>query len=187
MALRRVSLRRRAVVSRWCGGERRIHLHLRHAQRRHQATTSAAVLPGWRFAGNGFVVSVFAGAVVQDYRLSPFDPGARLQGLHVGGEFAADVWYQPTAYGMISVNGTFASVGPTGSLRVAFGSRLFDRMFVGPETEEIWCGNFEEYQFGAHVTALRTGVVEWSAGSGWAFTTDHRNGPYFRLGGNVRY
>jgi hypothetical protein len=150
-------------------------------------TASAAVLPGWRFAGNGFVVSIFAGPVVQDYQLSPYDPGSRLHGLYAGGEFAADIWYQPTTFSMISVNGTVASIGPTGSLRVALGSRLFDRMFVGPETEAIWCGNFEEYQLGVHVTALRTGMLEWSAGSGWTVTSDHRNGPYFRLGANVRY
>ena len=88
---------------------------------------------------------------------------------------------------LISINGTVASIGPTGSLRVALGSRLFDRMLVGPETEAIWCGNFEEYQLGVHVTALRTGMLEWSAGSGRTVTSDHRNGPYFRLGANVRY
>ena len=133
------------------------------------------------------MVSVFAGPVVQDYRLNPYDPGSRLHGLHAGGEFAADIWYQPTVFGMISVNGTLASIGPTGSLRVALGSRLYDRMFVGPETEAISSGNFEEYQLGAHVTALHTGMLEWSAGSGWTLTSDHRNGPYFRIGANVRY
>ena len=49
-------------------------------------TASAAVLPGWRFAGNGFVVSVFAGPVVQDYQLSPYDPGSRLHGFYAGGD-----------------------------------------------------------------------------------------------------
>jgi hypothetical protein len=88
---------------------------------------------------------------------------------------------------MISVNGALASIGPTGSLRVALGTRLLDLMFIGPETEEIWCGNFEEYQFGLHITALRTDKLEWSAASGIAFTSDHRDGPYFRIGVNTKY
>ena len=41
---------------------------------------SAAVLPGWRFIQNGLTVSLFAGPVVQDYRLTPDDPGSRLHG-----------------------------------------------------------------------------------------------------------
>jgi hypothetical protein len=151
------------------------------------ATASAAILPGWKVVNDKLIVSLYLGPVVQDYRLSPNDPGARLHGLYLGGQFAADVWYEPTAYSMISVNGMLASIGPTGSLRVAFGTRFLDRMFIGPETGAIWCGNFEEYQFGAHITALRTDKLEWSAATGWAFTSDHRESPYFRIGVNTRY
>jgi hypothetical protein len=151
------------------------------------ATGSATILPGWKFINDKLIVTVYAGPVVQDYQLNPNDPGARLHGFHVGGEVASDVWYEPTAYSMISVNGMLASIGPTGSLRVALGTRFLDRMFVGPEGEAIWCGNFEQYELGAHVTAFRTDRLEWSAGAGWAITSDHREGPYFRFGVNTRY
>ena len=150
-------------------------------------TESAAVLPGWKFDYGKLFVTVYAGPVVQNYRLSPNDPGARLHGFYVGGEIASDVWWEPTSFSMISVNGALASIGPTGSLRVALGTRLLDLMFIGPETEEIWCGNFEEYQLGIHVTALRTDKLEWSAATGIAVTSDHRDGPYFRLGVNTKY
>jgi hypothetical protein len=150
-------------------------------------TESAAILPGWKFTNDKLIVSLYAGPVVQDYRLSPNDPGARLHGSYVGGEFASDVWYEPTSYSMISVDGMLASIGPTGSLRVALGTRFLDRMFVGPESKEIWCGNFEQYELGAHVTAFRTDRLEWSASAGWAITSDHREGPYFRLGVNTHY
>jgi hypothetical protein len=150
-------------------------------------TMSAATLPGWKFSHDGLYVSVFAGPVVQDYRLTPYDPGSHLHGLYVGGEFATDLWLQPTPATMAELNGTVASIGPTGSLRAAFGVRVFDRMFVGPESKEIWCGNFEQVQLGAHVTALRINAFEWSAGSGWSITSDHRTGPYLRVGFNARY
>jgi Cellulose biosynthesis protein BcsS len=116
---------------------------------------------------------------VQDYKLSPNDPGARLHGLYIGGQVAAEIWYEPTSYSTISVNGALVSIGPTGSLRVALGTRLLERMFIGPETEEIWCGNFEEYQLGVHITALRTDKLEWSAGTGWAFASDPPRWPVF--------
>jgi len=134
---------------------------------------SVGALPGWRFSHGNLAVSVFAGPLVQDYRLVPFDPSARLHGFYVGGQFASDVWYQPTPATLVMVNGQIASIGPTGSLRTAFGVRVFDRMFVGPETQEIWCGEIEG--------------LEWSAGGGWAIDSDHRTGPYMRLGFNARY
>ena len=148
-------------------------------------TESAAVLPGWKFDYGKLFVTVYAGPVVQNYRLSPADPGARLHGFYVGGEVASDVWWEPTSYSMIALNGMLASIGPTGSLRVAFGTRFLDRMFVGPESETIWCGNFEQYELGAHVTAFRTDRLEWSAGTGFAITSDHRKGPYLRIGVNT--
>jgi hypothetical protein len=148
---------------------------------------SAAIMPGWRFSYDKLIVSLFAGPVAQDYRLTPNDPTSRLHGFYFGGEFSADVWYQPTAHTMAAINGTFATIGPTGSLRTAFGFRVFDRAFVGPEIGELWCGNFEQLQFGAHLTGLRTEMVEWSAAGGWSLTSDQRQGPYLRLGVNVRY
>jgi len=148
---------------------------------------SAAALPGWRFRRDGLTVSLFAGAVVQDYRLTPDDPGSHLHGSYIGAQFAADVWYQPSAATMAALSGAIASIGPTGYLRAAFGFRLFEPAFVGPETEEIWCGDFEELQLGVHVTGLRIDALEWSAGGGWSMTSDRRSGPYLRLGVNARY
>lgn len=148
---------------------------------------SAAALPGWRFSRNSLTVSVFAGPVVQDYRLTPADPGSRLHGLYIGGEVAADLWYQPNALTMAAVNGAVASIGPTGYLRAAIGVRLFDRAFVGPEVEQLWCGDYQQIEFGGHLTALRFQGLEWSMGTGLALTSDQRTGPYLRLGVNARY
>ncbi len=78
---------------------------------------SGAVMPGWRFTRGSLTVSVFAGPVVQDYRLSPYDPGSRLHGLYAGAQAATEIWYQPTTNTMAAVSGSVASIGPTGSLR----------------------------------------------------------------------
>jgi hypothetical protein len=151
------------------------------------AMVSAAILPGWRFTHDGLTVSLFAGPIVQDYRLKPDDPGSSLHGRYLGAQFAGEVWYQPSARTMAALSGTVASIGPTGSLRMAFGFKLFEPFFIGPETQEFWCGDFQEVQFGAHVTGLHIDAFEWSAGSGWSLTSDHRSGPYLRLGVNARY
>jgi hypothetical protein len=148
---------------------------------------SGAAMPGWRFTRDSLTVSVFAGPVVQDYRLSPYDPGSKLRGFYVGGQFATEVWYQPTANTMAAVNGMIASIGPTGSVRAAVGVRVFDAMFVGPESQMLWCGDFQQLEIGAHITAFRFQALEWSAASGWSMDSDKRTGPYLRLGISTKY
>ena len=151
------------------------------------AMVSAAALPGWRLTRDALTVSLFAGPVLQDYRLTPYDPGSRLHGFYAGAQFAADVWYQPSPATMIAVNGTILSVGPTGSLRAAFGERFFAPVFIGPETQAIWCAEYQELRVGAHLTGWRFHALEWEAGAGWAVDSDRRGGPYVRLGFNARY
>jgi hypothetical protein len=148
---------------------------------------SAAVLPGWHFTRGGLSVSVFAGPVVQDYRLTPADPGSRLDGFYAGAEFAADIWYQPNALTMAALNGAINSIGPTGYVRAAFGYRLFAQAFIGPEVEQLWSADYEELELGAQLTALRIHALEWSMGTGVALTSDQRHGPYLRLGVDARY
>ncbi|HXW40365.1 MAG TPA: cellulose biosynthesis protein BcsS [Xanthobacteraceae bacterium] len=153
----------------------------------HGTMASGAVMPGWRFIRDGLTVSVFAGPVVQDYRLSPYDPGSRLHGLYSGGQLATDIWYQPRAAIMVAVSGALASIGPTGFLRTALGYRIFDAMFVGPEAAALWCGDFQQVAVGGHVTAWRLGALEWSAGGGIAIDSDKRTGPYLRLGVSTKF
>jgi len=148
---------------------------------------SAAATPGWRITRDGLTITLFTGPVVQDYRLTPNDPGSRLHGLYVGAQFATDVWYQPSANTMAAVSGSIASIGPTGSVRAAVGIRVFDSFFVGPETRALWCADFQQMQFGAHLTGFRTNALEWSAGGGWLMDSDHRSGPYLRLGVSAKY
>ncbi len=148
---------------------------------------SGAAMPGWRFTRDSLSVSVFAGPVVQDYRLSPYDPGSRLRGVYVGAQFATEVWYQPTANTMAAVSGTIASIGPNGSVRAALGVRVFDAMFVGPESQMLWCGDFQQLEVGVHITAFHFQALEWSAASGWSMDSDKRTGPYLRLGVSAKY
>jgi hypothetical protein len=148
---------------------------------------SAAAMPGWRFTRGRLNVSVVGGVVVQDYRLSPYDPSSRLRGFYIGAEFAADAWYQPSDLTMVAVNAEVASIGPSGSLRLAMGLRLFGPVYVGPETQGIWSGDFQEMRFGMHITGWRNNAFEWSESGGWSMTSDQRSGPYLRFGISARY
>jgi hypothetical protein len=125
--------------------------------------------------------------LVQNYRLTPYDPGSRLHGFYAGGQLAGDVWYQPDPATMIALDGSIASIGLIGSARAAIGWRSSEPFFVGPETQVIWCLDYQQLRVGAHVTGFRIDALEWTAAGGWAMESDRRAGPYLRLGVNTRY
>lgn len=152
------------------------------------ALVSASALPGWRMTGNGFVVGIYAGALVQDYRLTPFDPASLLHGAHAGGQLAGDVWYQPNPTMMVAFDGSIASIALIGSARAAVGWRVGEPpFFVGPETQALWCIDYQQLRFGAHVTAFRIDGFEWTAATGLAIESFGRTGVYLRVGVNTRY
>lgn len=148
---------------------------------------SASVLPGWRITRDGLTVSFYAGPVVQDYRLSPYDPSSLLRGAYAGGQFSTDVWYQPDAATLIALDGSIASIGLVGSARAAFGWRSTEPFFVGPEARALWCIDYQQLRFGVHVTGFHVDALEWTAAGGWAIETTGRAGPYIRMGFNTRY
>ena len=149
--------------------------------------SSAAALPGWHFTRSHVTVSLYAGPLLQDYRLTPDDPGSRLRGLYAGAQVAADVWYQPSARTMTALSGSIASIGWSGSVRVAFGFRVLEPLFAGPETEGIWCTDYEQVRFGAHVTGVSVDALQWSVAGGLAADSYRRTGPYVRLEFSARY
>jgi len=148
---------------------------------------SASALPGWRMTNSGLTIGLYAGPIVQDYRLTPYDPGSLLRGSYAGGQIAADVWYRPDQATMIAFDGSIASIGLIGSARAAIGWRSSEPFFVGPEAQALWCVDYQQIRFGAHVTGFHIDALDWSAAGGLAMESFHRAGPYVRLGFNTRY
>lgn len=151
------------------------------------ALVSASALPGWRIIRNELTVDVFAGPIVQDYRLMPYDPKSLLRGSYGGGQLAADLWYQPNPTTMMALDGTITSIALIGSARAAIGWRSSpESFFVGPEAQALWCIDYQQLRVGAHVTAYRIDALEWSAAAGFAAESFRRYGPYLRVGVNAR-
>jgi hypothetical protein len=148
---------------------------------------SASALPGWRMSRDGITVSLYAGPIVQNYWLVPYDPGSRLKGFYGGAQVAADIWSQPTPTTMIALNGSIASIAAIGTMRVATGWQFSEPFFVGPEVQSLWCIDYQQWRVGVHVTSFRFGGAEWTAASGLAVESFGRAGPYLRLGLNVHY
>lgn len=142
----------------------------------------AAVMPGWRMKRGPVEMKFFFGLEYQRHRLWPDDPDNRLRGRDVGLRIAFELWAEPTAATMIAADASLVSIGGSYSARAAFGWKLFDQFYAGPEAQAYGGDGYAQLRFGAHITSLKTGNTEWTAAGGWAADTDQRGSAYLRLG-----
>ena len=142
----------------------------------------AQVLPGWRITRNHFEAKVFMGPEYENHRLWPDDPANSLRGQAFGLRFAIDLWDEPTSMTMVAGDLSLSTVGPNYSARAAFGWRVLDQFYAGPETQIYGGDGYAQWRLGAHITSFKTGDTEWSAAGGWAIDSDNRSSPYLRLG-----
>jgi Cellulose biosynthesis protein BcsS len=146
----------------------------------------ASAMPGWRFKDGTFELTVFAGLDLQHHQFSPDDPGNRLRGFDIGARGGFDLWFEPMpAALMVTTSVSASTIGKNIWARAAAGVRVFD-LWLGPEGVYGGDETYRQLRFGAHLTGLRTGIVEWSAGAGWVTDSDRRSGMYGRLGVLVR-
>lgn len=138
--------------------------------------------PGWHFKRGGIDLTVYAGLDIQNHRLRPNDPGNRSRGTNLGARIGADLWTEPTAATMASVSVSFATVGNSYWSRLAYGARLFDKFYLGPEVHAIGDDTYQQWRLGTHLTALKIGGYEWSAGAGVVEDSDEHSGIYGRIG-----
>jgi hypothetical protein len=140
-----------------------------------------AVMAGARITRGPVEIKYFFGPEFERHWLSPDDPGNGLRGHALGVRFAAEVWAEPTPATMTAADASLSSVGGNYSARAAFGWKLFDQFYAGPETQVYGGDGYAQMRFGAHVTSLKTGATEWSAAGGLARDTDDRISPYVRI------
>lgn len=140
-------------------------------------------LPGWRFIRDKAIVTVFAGLDVQNHHLMPYDPGSNLAGTHYGIRGAIEFWYEPDAQTMWAADASASSIGPSYAARIAYGWRVSDAFYAGPEIAGFTSDDsYKQFRAGLHVTGLKWSFVEWSAAFGWATDSDSRDGVYGRIG-----
>jgi hypothetical protein len=142
---------------------------------------AASVMPGLRFTRGGVTVNVHAGLDYQVHALFPDDPGSRTRGWHRGVRTAFDLWYQPTPTTMVTAAATLTTVVSGYAARAAFGWRLLERFYVGPEAMIYGDSNYRQLRVGAHLTGLDLLWFEWQAGVGYAADDDGHRGLYVRL------
>jgi len=146
-----------------------------------------ALMPGWRFKSGKLEVFAYLGIDIQNHQLTPDDPGAQLRGFKTGARFGVDAWYEPTEGTMVTGSVSASTIGANFWSRAAYGWRIPDIAWVGPEVHLTASDVYQQYRIGGHVTAFRTGRWEWSGGAGVFVDSDRIVGPYARLGVLIRY
>lgn len=144
-------------------------------------------LIGRRFVSGKTFVTMLGGLDVQHHTTSPYDPGSDLNGTHAGLRGAIEFWHEPDATTMIAGDASVSSIGPSYVARLAFGWRIADAFYLGPEAAGFASRDtYRQLRAGLHITGLRYSWIEWSAAAGWAMDSDDRNGFYARIGMHVR-
>ena len=83
---------------------------------------------------------------------------------------------------MVAGDASLSSIATNYSARAAFGWRVLDRFYSGPETQVYGGDGYRQWRLGLHITSMRTGDTEWSAAGGWAVDTEGQSSLYLRLG-----
>jgi len=140
-------------------------------------------MPGWRFKRDRLEVKVFAGIDVKYDVTVPYDPSNRLNGRSFGARGAVNVWYEPTPSSMLAADASLSTIITSYSVRIAYGWRLIDSFYVGPEAQVFSCIGFTQGRIGLHATGLKIfDDWEWSVAAGFAEDSEARSGAYVRLG-----
>lgn len=145
--------------------------------------TAVFVLPGWRMRAGPVTATVFAGLDMQRHRLLPDDPASGLRGNKTGLRSGIELWYQPNHYTMASADVSVSTVGPSLSGRIAFGRKVENGGFAGPELQAFsGRDSYRQWRIGLHLTDWYVAGAELSAGIGWSTDSDRRDGLYARFG-----
>ena len=128
---------------------------------------AATILPGWRFVRGKFIATIYAGLDFQNHRLTPDDPSAGCAAAmsdcastpSSGTSRRRPRWSRPTA--------SISTIDTSYNARFAFGWKVFDRYYLGPEVQGFAAGdNYRQFRVGAHVTGLKYRWFEWSGSAG---------------------
>ena len=147
---------------------------------------SLSVLPGWRLKREGYEVTIFAGLDYQRFLFIPDDPGSNLRGRHYGLRGGFELWHEPNSNTMLAADASISSIGAGNHARIAYGWRVFDKFYIGPEVQAYYTDPYYHKRAGVHVTAFRTEDREWFGAAGYASDNDNRSGIYMRVGFLVR-
>lgn len=149
--------------------------------------SSGTFLGGYEWVMPGTTVSVFGGLEVQNRSLSKADPNNKVVGSSFGLKTALDFYSNPTSYTMMSGNFTFSTNHNAYYARIKGGMAIFSRVFVGPELLFLGDNFYGQWRFGAHVTGVKMGALQFGLSGGYVRDQKNGGGVYGILDTQIRF
>ncbi len=122
---------------------------------------------GYEWVLNAATVAIYAGAEVNDNRLSINDPGNASKGLHAGAKIAADFYMNPTPNTMVSGVLSYTMAANAYYTRFKFGMAVAPQLFIGPEALVLGDNFYSQWRVGVHLTGLRLGMMQFGLSGGY--------------------
>jgi Cellulose biosynthesis protein BcsS len=129
---------------------------------------AVSITPGWRFKRNNTEITAYAGLDYQHFYFVPIDPSTNLLGRHIGMRATVELWHEPSPTTMLAADASYSSIGAGNHARLAYGWRLFEHLYVGPEVQAYITGEYKHARAGIHMTAAKHYEHEWTAAIGMA-------------------
>lgn len=140
----------------------------------------AMVVAGYEWKLGATYLGLYGGAEV-DARLSTrslaVDRAARL-----GARVQIDIWSNPTPGTLIHASGNLGGAAMHVWSRLAFGWRIHDLAFVGPEAEIYREKDYRKDRIGLHMTGIKVFGTELRLSGGWQRSGRREQGAYATLG-----
>ena len=82
---------------------------------------------------------------------------------------------------MLAADASFSSIGTGDHARIAYGWRILERFYFGPELQYYSAPTYDHMRYGVHLTASKNYEHEWAGAAGYAEDSDGRTGLYIRI------
>lgn len=149
--------------------------------------TSASLMGGYEWVQPGTTVSVFAGVEIQNRTISKPDPNNTVVGTSFGLKTALDFYSNPTPYTMVSGNFTYSTNNSAYYARMKAGLAMFSQVFVGPEILFLGDTFYGQWRFGAHLTGIKMGALQFGVSGGYVRDRKNGGGGYGILDAQIRF
>jgi len=150
-------------------------------------TVQASTMIGYQWALDRLFVAGFIGPEVDAQQPATIGEIPRLSQPRLGLRVQGEVWAHPTENTLLAATVVAGTARSQLWGRTAFGYRIWNDVFVGPEVSLSMSETYREWRVGAHVTGLQLGRVIFGLSGGWRSEEDspHR-GAYVNVSAYVR-
>lgn len=140
--------------------------------------SDGSFMVGYEWVLNAATVAIYAGAEINDNRLSVNDPNNASKGLHAGGKIALDFYVNPTPNSMLSGVLSYTTASNAYYTRFKAGLAIAPQLYVGPEILVLGDNFYSQWRAGLHLTGLRLGMMQFGISGGYLDDKVRGHGAY---------